>query len=324
VKRPGAKPANALGAVIDEAGKFVGEIEYRKADGTPIWCQVTGSLLNPANPDEGHVWLFEDVTARRAAEEALVESLWEQQLIFDNAMIGISYQRERTILRCNRRCEEIFGYPPGGLRGHSTRILLPARKPGKRSDAWSMGMQRLTETFDGEILFCRRDGTPIWVHAIGRTIGEQDGRDLDLDHEDVTAHRAAEQALRQSHLELEQRVAERTRELSQQLHFMRQLIEAIPGPVFYKNREGRYLGCNQAFLEMIGKSRSEVVGASVYDVAPRALADRYQAADDELFRRARFAGVRSAGLHADGSTATSFFTRRPTGQPGERAAVWSA
>jgi PAS domain-containing protein len=54
--------------------------------------------------------------------------------------------------------------------------------------------------------------------------------------EDVTAHRAAEQALRQSHLELEQRVAERTLELSQQLHFMRQLIEAIPGPVFYKNR----------------------------------------------------------------------------------------
>jgi PAS domain-containing protein len=67
--------------------------------------------------------------------------------------------------------------------------------------------------------------------------------------EDVTAQRAAEQALRQSHLELEQRVAERTLELSQQLHFMRQLIEAIPGPVFYKNRQGLYLGCNQAFLE---------------------------------------------------------------------------
>jgi hypothetical protein len=45
-------------------------------------------------------------------------------------------------------------------------------------------------------------------------------------------------ALRQSHLELEQRVGERTRELSQQLHFMRQLIEAIPGPVFYKSVKG--------------------------------------------------------------------------------------
>jgi PAS domain-containing protein len=78
------------------------------------------------------------------------------------------------------------------------------------------------------------------VHTIGRTIGDhQEGETWIWTFEDVTAHRAAEQALRQSHLELEQRVAERTLELSQQLHFMRQLIEAIPGPVFYKNREGR-------------------------------------------------------------------------------------
>jgi two-component system sensor histidine kinase/response regulator len=39
-------------------------------------------------------------------------------------MIGISYQRDARILRCNRRCEEIFGYPPGGLREHSTRVLF--------------------------------------------------------------------------------------------------------------------------------------------------------------------------------------------------------
>jgi PAS domain-containing protein len=107
------RPGERAHAVIDASGRSSARLEYRKADGTPIWCQVTAACFNPANPDEGHVWLFEDVTARRAAEEALVESLWEQQLIFDNAMIGISYQRERTILRCNRRCEEIFGYPPG-------------------------------------------------------------------------------------------------------------------------------------------------------------------------------------------------------------------
>lgn len=50
-------------AGIDQSGRFIGEVEYRKADGTPIWCQVTGSLLNPDNRDEGHVWLFEDVSA---------------------------------------------------------------------------------------------------------------------------------------------------------------------------------------------------------------------------------------------------------------------
>jgi diguanylate cyclase (GGDEF)-like protein/PAS domain S-box-containing protein len=303
---------------IEEGGSFVGEVEYCKADGTPIWCQVTGSLLNPANHDEGHVWLFQDITARRAAEEALVESLWEQQLIFDNAMIGIAYQRERTILRCNRRFEEIYGFPPGALTGQPTRLLYASQQAWEDAGQQLYGQSAALEAFEGEVLFCRRDGTPIWVHVSGRPIEEQDERQIWIwTHEDVTAHRAAQDALRQSHLELEQRVAERTHELSQQLDFMHQLVEAIPGPVFYKNRAGCYLGCNQAFLEMIGKSRAEVVGASVYDVAPRALADRYMAADEELFQRAGSQVFEAQVLRADGQYRDVVFHKAIYGVPGE-------
>ncbi|MCB1932479.1 MAG: PAS domain S-box protein [Candidatus Accumulibacter sp.] len=305
---------------IHASGKFTGEIEYRKADGTPIWCQVTGSLLNPENRDEGHVWLFQDVTARRAAEEALVESLWEQQLIFDNAMIGISYQRERTILRCNRRFEEIFGYPPGALTGQSTRVLHATQEAWEDAGRQVYGDGAASDCFDGEILFRRCDGAPIWVHLSGRTIGEDaQPRTWIWTHEDVTAHRAAQEALRQSHLELEQRVADRTLELSQQLNFMHQLVEAIPGPVFYKNREGRYLGCNQAFLDMIGKPRSEVVGATVYDVAPRGLADRYMAADEELFERSGSQVYETQVLRADGIHRDVIFHKAVYGAPGEAA-----
>ena len=305
---------------INEGGTFIGEVEYCKADGTPIWCQVTGSLLNPANHDEGHVWLFQDITARRAAEEALVESLWEQQLIFDNAMIGIAYQRERTILRCNRRFEEIYGFPPGALTGQSTRLLYASQEAWEDAGQQLYGQGAALGAFEGEVLFCRRDGSPIWVHVIGRPIEEQDeGQTWIWTHEDVTAHRAAQDALRQSHLELEQRVAERTHELSQQLDFMHQLVEAIPGPVFYKNRAGCYLGCNQAFLEMIGKSRAEVVGASVYDVAPRELADRYMAADEELFQRAGSQVYEAQVLRADGQYRDVVFHKAIYGAPGEAA-----
>ncbi|MDS4016156.1 MAG: PAS domain S-box protein [Candidatus Accumulibacter sp.] len=306
--------------VIDETGKFVGEIVYRKADGTPLWCQVTGSLFDPAKREEGHVYLFEDITARRAAEEALVESLWEQQLIFDNAMIGISYQRERTILRCNRRLEEIFGYPAGGLSGRSTRILFPS------DEAWEDAARQIVErcavvhgTFDGELMHCRHDGTPIWVHLIGRAIGQKEDGDVWIwTYEDVTAHRAAQQALRDSHLDLERRVAERTLELEQQLHFMRQLIEAIPGPVFYKNWQGRYLGCNQAFLKLIGRSREEVIGASVYDLAPRELAERYQLSDKQLLEKEAGSLVyESRVVDAEGNFRDVIFHKATYGGPGD-------
>jgi diguanylate cyclase (GGDEF)-like protein/PAS domain S-box-containing protein len=305
-------------AGIDRSGRFIGEVEYRKSDGTPIWCQVTGSLLDPDNRDEGHVWLFEDVSARRAAEEALVESLWEQQLIFDNAMIGISYERERTILRCNRRCEEIFGYPPGGLRGKSTRILFASEEEWEVAGREIYRNGPATDTFDGEFLYRRRDGTSIWVHVIGRTIGDHlEEQTWIWTCEDVTAHRAAEQALQQTQLDLEGRVAERTLALSQQLHFMRQLVEAIPGPVFYKNSEGRYLGCNQAFLALLGKPRSAVIGATVHDLAPHDLADRYQAADDELFKRRGSQVYETKVRHADGSYRDVVFHKATYGKQGE-------
>ncbi len=305
-------------AVIDAVGRYSAELEYRKADGTPIWCQVTGSRFNPDNPDEGLVWLFEDVTARRAAEEALVDSLWEQQLIFDNAMIGISYQRQQTILRCNRRCEEIFGYPPGGLKGQSARILFASDEAWEADGRLIYDHHPERETFVGEFVYCRRDRQPIRVRAIGRTIGEDEKAGTWIwTYEDVTAQRAAEEQLRQSHLELEQRVGERTRELSRQLHFMRRLIEAIPGPVYYKNREGRYLGCNQAFLAMIGRSRDEVVGATVHDLAPPELADRYRAADEELLARGGSQVHEAKVLHADGAWRDVVFHKATYGNADE-------
>ena len=305
-------------AVIAACGSFIGELEFRQADGTPMWCQVTGSLVNSADWQEGYVWFFEDVTARRSTEEALVESIWEQQLIFDNAMIGISYQRERTILRCNQRCEEIFGYPPGGLRGQSTRLLFASQEAWEEVARLIDQRSTATETFEAELLLCRRDGTPVWVRTIGRTIGDDRAADNWIwTYDDITAQRAVERALRQSHLELEQRVAERTRELSQQLDFMRQLIEAIPGPVFYKNREGRYLGCNQAFLEMMGQPRSRVVGATVYDLVPRELADRYQADEEKLLEQSGAQVYEYAVRHADGSCREVIVHKAAYGEPGE-------
>lgn len=61
------------------------------------------------------------------------------------------------------------------------------------------------------------------------------------------------------------------------------LFEVIPSPFFVKDREGRYLGCNSAFEEFIGLTRKQILGKTVYDVAPRELADRYAAADQTLF-----------------------------------------
>ena len=62
------------------------------------------------------------------------------------------------------------------------------------------------------------------------------------------------------------------------------LLGAIPVPVFYKDCQGIYIGINTAYEELLGKTHDELVGKSVYDIAPRELADVYHAKDTELIQ----------------------------------------
>ncbi|WP_169703170.1 PAS domain-containing protein [Candidatus Kuenenia stuttgartensis] len=52
-------------------------------------------------------------------------------------------------------------------------------------------------------------------------------------------------------------------------------MDAIPAPVFYKDEHGKYIGCNSAFEDFLGMREAEIIGKTVYDVAPTELADRY-------------------------------------------------
>lgn len=64
--------------------------------------------------------------------------------------------------------------------------------------------------------------------------------------------------------------------------FLRQLIDAIPAPVFYKDRHYVYTGCNKSFETYLGRPAVEIVGRTVYQLAPEHLAEVYHAKDAEL------------------------------------------
>ena len=60
------------------------------------------------------------------------------------------------------------------------------------------------------------------------------------------------------------------------------IIDAIPVPIFFKDHLHIYRGCNKAFCQSLGFLREKVIGHSVYDVAPKHLADTYYKADCQL------------------------------------------
>lgn len=69
--------------------------------------------------------------------------------------------------------------------------------------------------------------------------------------------------------------------------FLKKLFDIIPSPMFYKDKNGVYLHCNDAFSKLIlGISKEEIIGKTLYDlthVIPKENADIYYEKDRELF-----------------------------------------
>ena len=65
--------------------------------------------------------------------------------------------------------------------------------------------------------------------------------------------------------------------------FLTNLLETIPIPVFYKDKEGRYAGVNNAFVNVFGYSREECIGKTVFDLYPAEMAEKYNKMDLALY-----------------------------------------
>lgn len=66
--------------------------------------------------------------------------------------------------------------------------------------------------------------------------------------------------------------------------FLEALLDNAPVPIFYKDKNGVYLGCNKLFLEELGReSKDEIVGKTAYELAPKDLAKTYKEQDEKVF-----------------------------------------
>ncbi len=88
---------------------------------------------------------------------------------------------------------------------------------------------------------------------------------------------------------------------SREFDQLQAILDAIPAPIFYKDADGIYRGCNRAFEAFLGRSREEIIGKTVHDVAPADLAEVYRRADLELFRSRGSQTYEGSVLAADGT-----------------------
>ena len=108
-----------------------------------------------------HADTLEQRVAERTAELAAMNE--EQRTIFESASTGIVLLRDRVIVRCNSKLEEIAGYATGELIGKSTRIWYPDEESYVTTGENVYAQMARGETYRQEQKMARKDGSLFWV-----------------------------------------------------------------------------------------------------------------------------------------------------------------
>ncbi|MCD6042997.1 MAG: diguanylate cyclase/phosphodiesterase with sensor(s), partial [Burkholderiales bacterium] len=283
------------------------ERRHVRKDGTLIWCSISGRAVQPGDPAQGSVWLFDDITQEHESEERVQRALAEQELILDNASVGIAFVRNRAIQRCNRYLEDMLGAGPGELVGQSSAVLFASREEWEEAGRHAYSITAPGEQHHSERLFRRRDGSTFLCRTRGRRI-DLGGPEQEWiwSFEDITAEREAE--LRVSRALAEQDLI---------------LDNATVGIAFVRNREIQR--CNRFLEDMVGARRGELVGTR----ASTLFADEqdWQEAARRAFEETPPGGIHTADARlkrADGSTfLCSMRGRRIDPGDAEQEWIWS-
>lgn len=95
----------------------------------------------------------------------------------------------------------------------------------------------------------------------------------------------------------------------QQIRFQQTLIDTIPSPIFFKDAELRYLGCNKAFSAYVGLSRDDLIGKKPHDLWPKELADSYLQQDLALLEHPGLQVYEATVRYADGTLREVIFNK---------------
>jgi len=240
-----------------------------------IWCSC--SVYSPAK--EYFVTIFDVITERKLAEAALRESRETMRVLLDATPAGVCLlDPQGIILAANKELAQRLGITIKKLVGTSLFDYLSpdvALTRQIRMEQIQRNLQplRFEDTNDGVIF-------DVHVHPILSTTGELAG--LAVLSVDITARKQAEETL------------------AQQSQFLQLLIDTIPTPVFYKDAQGRFLGCNRAYEDFHGLSRDQILGKTVDWLFPPERAAELQQMDLMLLSTSGVQSYESSTLRCDG------------------------
>ncbi|MEW5770079.1 MAG: PAS domain S-box protein [Pseudomonadota bacterium] len=273
--------------VMEDAGpeRRVFETRYRRKDGSLYDVEVSASSA---------VWggrrlllcICRDITKRKRAEAAVHESEARYRALVEQSLAGIYIIQDGRFRFVNRGFAAIFGYDsPDEILERVPFTDLVA--PGDRARV-AENVRRRVEGEVGDIHYVfkgrRRDGSTIDVEVHGRAFNYEGRAAVIGLILDITARKAAEDALRASELRFHD------------------IVNASADWVWEVDAQGRYTYASESVRDLLGYTAEEIIGRTPFDLMPAGEAERVSAEFAAIIaRKAPFRDLDNVNVHRDGS-----------------------
>ena len=241
---------------------------YVRKGGGEVWVRRTATVVRDASGTPRYVvGAVQDLTEQRHRDRSVHQMNAFLRAIVESSPVAIYTTDTAGIVTFwNPAAERTFGFS----REEAVGSPPPFVPPAKREESRAIDARVIAgELIDGlQVERVRRDGTPIVIRGSAAPLRDADDRVTGalIACVDVTeARRTAE-------------------DLERHLHFTRALIDAIPNPLFYKDREGRYIVHNRAWGELFGGGENWI-GKTVFDKYPEPIASQHHERDRPLLER---------------------------------------
>jgi PAS domain S-box-containing protein len=176
------------------------ERRYRRKDGTTLWVHLSATpIMDDDNRFMGAFAMFTDITARKAAEEALKTSQEQYRRIVETTSEGIIVLEENfTVSFANERMAAMLACELEDLIGKRIDPFIFDEDIPELEEKRKRRRRGIAEQFERR--HRRKDGATLWVHLSATPIMDENDRFRGsfAMFTDITARKAAEEALRKS------------------------------------------------------------------------------------------------------------------------------
>ncbi len=239
--------------VLDEGSGSFYEIDLIDRDGGRIPCEFSGALLRD---EKGHpvaiCGVGRDVRQRRLLEEDLRRSEQRYRAIVEDQAELICRLTADTLefTFLNEAMCDYFGIRADRLLGDSILNLLPGEDGLRVSeDLRRVAAERQGSEMDEKTIM--EDGSTRWQHWSARPVFDRDGNVIELQvvGRDITAQKKVEQELQES------------------WETFRAAFKSAPNILAMTSMpDGELVDVNDAFLEVVGMPREEVIGRTAAEL----------------------------------------------------------